>query len=359
MEAYSANMETATEDREGRRRLTGMLRGKTAMAGMSLVDVREAISRARRKDKDAAGRQRRMDKNVADLIVELLTWEGSGELDDFWLHRSSRQIAESPAALTPRMLETARRNAAEEGLLRFRTGYRPSDRRPTTFYRLDMWQLARVVNRSELEEVERVLRHETRERERDGLNKKRRALEAAKNDLDLIERGDSGNPKPVVEPPQVVGQPPTTRIGYRSIRQEITSVDTDVSTPVVAGEAGSQAGETMKKVYNHLKGKGYRLDNGEYRHNLKRVESILDQDDPTEQELEDLPEACLGYFEWHGSLDAAKALRRARQQASRAEMTAREERGKGGRHTGAPSKGRNTGIRTEFSRDLGLGDEDG
>lgn len=80
---------------------------------------------------------------------------------------------------------------------------------------------------------------------------------------------------------------------------------------------------------------------------------MLDDDAPTAEELEELPSACLEYFEWRGELDAAKALRRWRQQAARRELEVemsrlREDRSRGGKRDG---RGRNPAYRTEFDND--------
>jgi len=200
--------------------LTNMLRGKTAMAGLDLVEVKKAIARAPRKERDAANKQRRMGGNVASFMVQLLTWEGSGELDDYYIHRTKREWFESEAALTESMVKTARTTADEEGLVEFETGYRPRDRRPTTLYRVNMWELAKLVNRSELENTERLLKHETRKRERDKLNKKRCALEAARDDLSLLGERDSGNPEPELEPGQDSRVTRSTSPAYRRSPQE-------------------------------------------------------------------------------------------------------------------------------------------
>lgn len=221
MTGYTENSQNTTPSRKERERLVGMLRGKTAMAGLDLLAIKNALARAPRREPDQAGRQRRIGNNVAALIVDLLAWDGSGEAEDDSIHRSRRGVWESPAALTESMLKTARLVAEEEGLLKYWTGIRPSDRRPTTFYRLNLWEVARVVNRSELDNVVRLLAHEGRKKERDKLNKKRRALETAKADLDLLGERDSGNPEPKLEPGQLSQVPRLSSPHYRRQQQEI------------------------------------------------------------------------------------------------------------------------------------------
>lgn len=239
-EAYTKNGRPTTFNREERERLSGMLRGKKAMAGLDLLAVKNAIARSPREKPDAAGRYRRIGNNAAALAVDLLFWEGSGEAEDYSIHRTRRGVFESPAALTESMQKTARRILAEEGLLEHWTGYRPSDRRPTTYYRLNLWEVARVVNRSELDNVTNQLDRRMPKKRRDELNKKRRDLEAARDDLNLFGKQDSASPEPELEPGQLSRQTRPTSVAYRREPQESTSVSTGVDTPVRA--EGTQAG---------------------------------------------------------------------------------------------------------------------
>ena len=310
MEVYGENDGPARLNREERVRVAGMLKGKTAMAGMDLVDVRKAIARAPRREPDAAGRQRRQGGNVATFLVQLLTWEGSGELDDYYIHRTKREWFESEAALTEAMVKTARKTAHEEGLVDYEQTYRPNDRRPTTKYRVNMWELTRLVIRSD------------HKRERDKLNRKRRELERAKDDLNLFEERDSGNPEPEVEPGQLSPQTGSTSPPYRRVHQEVTSVDTKVSTPV--GE-DAEAGTIMNEIYHRMKEEKFLLDNAQYGYNLGRVRKLLNEDEPTAEELEKLPEGFRDYFVVYGKRDSREALDEMRRQKARSVMMANGE----------------------------------
>lgn len=73
----------------------------------------------------------------------------------------------------------------------------------------------------------------------------------------------------------------------------------------------------MDAIYDALKAERLRLSRDEYSHNLGRVKEMLEKDEPTDAELEALPEACAEYFDWYGNLDVVFALRRHRQQARR------------------------------------------
>jgi hypothetical protein len=286
---------------------------------MTLVDVRKAVARAPRRKLDGANRQRRMGGNVATFVVQLLTWEDSGELEDYWIHKTRREWFESEAALTESMVKTARKTADEERLVKHEKIYRPGDRRPTTKYRVDMWELARVVNRSELENVARLLEHEGRKRERDRLNRKRRDLERASDDLNLLGERDFGNSEPVVEPGELSRQTRSSSPAYRS---SLHSVVSDKSEPPSVVDEDQRVGSLMEKIKDRMLEAGYRLRKGELSFNRDAVRELLSEDAPTADELEDLPEGCVEYFDWRGNLDAGKALRRMRQQAVRSAMTA-------------------------------------
>lgn len=168
---------------------TGILRG------LDPFTMQDAVARAKRTKLDCGGRQRRIGAHVGQMCRQLLFWEGKGELEDAWIHKTAREWEESEAALTKRMLKTAERVAMEEGLIEVEDGRRPGDQQQTKFYRLNLWALARVVVVSELENVTNRLEHEGRKTRRDQLNKRRRELKQAEADLDLV-----GKPNPPSDP---------------------------------------------------------------------------------------------------------------------------------------------------------------
>lgn len=79
----------------------------------------------------------------------------------------------------------------------------------------------------------------------------------------------------------------------------------------------SEAQQLMDEIYRALKDRKMRLTKDEYAFNLGRIGNMLKHDDPVEAELDELPKACVEYFEWYGTLDVVKALRRRRQQQLR------------------------------------------
>jgi len=136
----------------GRRdRATGILKGINAIA------VEDAIARAPRGRKDNAGKQWTMGANVGKMVRQLLFWDGKGEADDDRIHRTATDWFTSEAGLTERQLRTAKRIAAEEGLVEITVGRRPSDGQKVNFYRLDVWRVAQVVVQSELENTRRIM----------------------------------------------------------------------------------------------------------------------------------------------------------------------------------------------------------
>jgi hypothetical protein len=311
---YSVRSETSRPNPE-----EGQREGaKSILNGMNAIATEDAIARAKRSGTDAADRQWTMGPNVGKMVRQLVFWDGKGSDDDDRIHKTAREWFQSEAGLTERQLRTARRIAVEEGLVEVTVGRRPSDGQKVNFYRLNMWQTARVVVESELENTNRKLAHEGRKRVRDRLNKQRRGLERTQEDLNLFVERNSGDSEREGGTDKMSG-PSCQFAAPTGEYQESTSVSSLKDTPV--GE-DAEAGKSMQEVYDHMKEAGYRLDNEEYRFNLTRVRSLLDHDAPTAEELQELPEACREYFVIHGKLDARKALRRMRQQAARSEMMA-------------------------------------
>lgn len=178
-----------------------MLKGKGAMAGIDFREVREAIARAERRKRGTDGRVLLIGPHVAEMVTRLVVLEGSEEAGNGKIHKTNSDMRCKETSIeTEKKLRTAKRVAKEEGLVDIWTGPRPRDGLLTTWYRLNLWQVARVVNRSEIENTQRLLEREGRRRERDRLNKKLRALRVAENDLNLIGGPDSGpdtSPKPL------------------------------------------------------------------------------------------------------------------------------------------------------------------
>ncbi len=71
---------------EERVRMAAMLRGDEAVAGLEIPEVRKAIRHARRRtparETDRAPRWYTLGGAVAELYLQLLFWEGKGELED-------------------------------------------------------------------------------------------------------------------------------------------------------------------------------------------------------------------------------------------------------------------------------------
>lgn len=135
-------------------------------------------------------------------------------------------------------------------------------------------------------------------------------LKGSKGSSDDRERGQSVTPEPSVK-----NRKGKLRNSLRSSRAE----SEDSGTGEEEGKVVPLTQYHMGRIYDHLKEHGIRLDGEEFAHNMGRVKNVLANDSPTDQELEDLPQASLEYFRWFGNLDAAKALRRYRQQGLRQE----------------------------------------
>lgn len=82
-------------------------------------------------------------------------------------------------------------------------------------------------------------------------------------------------------------------------------------------ENRTETQQIMDEIYRALRNRKLRLTKEEYGYNLGRLNNVLKNDEPTDDELDALPKTCVDYFEWFGSLDIAKALRRYRQQKLR------------------------------------------
>lgn len=164
---------------------------------VGLLEVQNTVAGAKRTKRGNDGRQLELGANVARLVTQLLYWEGRGEAQGNWIHKSSSEWRRE-VGLNVRKLGTARRVAEEEGLIEQRQALRSSDRRQTIYYRLNVWHLARVVVDSKLAATNRRLKTERLPRERARLNKERRALEEAREDLGVIDDHtgyDAANPE--------------------------------------------------------------------------------------------------------------------------------------------------------------------
>jgi hypothetical protein len=168
--------------------------------GIKPLRVQEAITRAYRSEstttKDGTVRRYRIGAHVAAMCCQLLHWEGRGEVQGDWIHKTGFDWEHSEAGLTPSKLRTARRIAWEEGIIEEEPGMR-RDKRATVMYRLDVWRLAQIVVESELENAARLLASEGRDEHKRRLRKEIRDLEAAKADLALRDApgaADAPNP---------------------------------------------------------------------------------------------------------------------------------------------------------------------
>jgi hypothetical protein len=301
------------------------------------LTVETAIARSERSTLDKAGRQWGLRRNIGIMIRQLIFWDEKGEVGGGWIHKTAREW-EREAGLTRAMLRTARKRAVEEGLIERKPGHRPGDRQNTVFYRLRVLEVSRRVVVSELENVRAELSRERRKQARDTLNKRRRELEAWQEYINRVAERDLDNPEPRPDPVKLTGEPSQIRQPTEDNNKRITSVGSlngrpfNEPTPVGASGASTQAREIMNNIYTYLKDSGFRLDNEEFRFNLAQVDCVLNEDQPTETELADLPKACEDYFAWFQRLDVAKALRRRRQQARRSKLQALSEPKSKGRH---------------------------
>ena len=77
-----------------------MLKGERAVGGLELLEVRNAIARAKRTKRGKDGRELQMGGNVAEMVTRLLVWEGSGEADDYWVHKTNKSWHDDDGTLT-------------------------------------------------------------------------------------------------------------------------------------------------------------------------------------------------------------------------------------------------------------------
>jgi hypothetical protein len=119
----------------------------------------------------------------------LLYWEGKGELDGDWIHKSLAEWLEE-TELTESMIRTARRVGKAEQLWEEKDHLR-SDNRWVTKYRLNLWRVLQVTNASEIENIEmRLGRSRNNPTKRDALQREFEKLKATRDDLNLIDAED-------------------------------------------------------------------------------------------------------------------------------------------------------------------------
>jgi hypothetical protein len=98
LEVYSANEGRARPDRGERVRMAEMLRGKDTVAGLTLPQVRQAITRHPRrrltKETTRNPRQCRLGGCLADLCVTLLLWQGREQDPERGPHKSFPELEE-------------------------------------------------------------------------------------------------------------------------------------------------------------------------------------------------------------------------------------------------------------------------
>ena len=196
---YMENREPTTLDRKAeqararRTRRSQRRQALTILNGMNALRVQEAITRAYRSKrtatKEGGVRRYRIGAHVAAMCRQLLHWDGRGEAQGDWVHKTGFEWEHSEAGLTRSKLRTARRIAREEGLIEENPGTR-RDQRATVFYRLDVWKLAEVVVQSELENARKLLASEGREEHKARLRKQIRGLEVTKADLAIRDAPD-------------------------------------------------------------------------------------------------------------------------------------------------------------------------
>lgn len=107
---------------------------------------------------DTVERPRRLGAHAGNMVRQLVYWDGKGEADDFSIHKTKREWEEE-AGLSRSNLDTATRRLVSEGLLTARPGYRKGDRRPTTYYTLNLWAVMRLLDPVRAVEIEPELRY--------------------------------------------------------------------------------------------------------------------------------------------------------------------------------------------------------
>lgn len=137
------------------------------------------------KVQDAAARTWAMGDTLGKLVRNLLKlWEGKGEAEDDAIHKTMPELVLELGS-TERKIRTAIRTGLEEGILEARPGYRPSDRRQTVYYTLNLIPTSLVAYRSEATRIRQKLERERRPGHRRSLAAKLRKLETAISDLEL------------------------------------------------------------------------------------------------------------------------------------------------------------------------------
>ena len=106
------------------------------------------------------GIARALRSHVAGKMVRQLTfWEGKSAADDFWIWKSGPEWWEE-AGLSRSNLKTGISKLENVGLLEVdRNRVRPTDRRPCTFYRLNLFAVLRLVDPVKASGLEPELEH--------------------------------------------------------------------------------------------------------------------------------------------------------------------------------------------------------
>ena len=129
----------------------------------------------------------------------------------------------------------------------------------------------------------------------------------------------------------------TSRSQYETKKEPLEErTDESTSVPSVLPRAKPKKGSvlpldkhTTDQLYDAMKATGLRWDQEEYSYHLGRVQDMLRNDDPTEEEIEALPEALKRVYALNPTkADAPKALREMRRQKMRDEITAGWEKDK-------------------------------
>jgi hypothetical protein len=250
------------------------------LRGMDLFRVESAISRAPRKKLDAAGRQLEIGGNVAAMVKELLFLDGKGEDPDGFIHKTAREWRECDAALTKRKVKTAEQVGLGEELWKIEHGVRPSDGRETVYYRLNMWEVCRVVVRSELEHIKGKLKINRRPNERFAFEERRAELLRTKEDLNLFSdpepepRGSSG------EGDLNLGSR-VTSCGPSDDKLHSVQPNTQTNTVMTSNTEYSRCYDElneekiMKIIYRRFKQEGVTIARKEYARNLHKVRLIV------------------------------------------------------------------------------------
>lgn len=158
---------------------------KTLDETLDAIALGQAIADAPRSKKDAAGRTWRMGDTLGKLVRNLFKlWEGKGEAEEDAIHKTMPELV-LELRDTERRIRTAVRTGLEEGLLEVSPGYRPSDRRQTVYYTLNLYTTSLVAYRSEAARVRAEVERERRTGHRRRLSAKLAKLEAALADLEL------------------------------------------------------------------------------------------------------------------------------------------------------------------------------